>query len=73
VFTRDAGTVEFHRLTAPTTLDVAEVLAAIEPAIRRVFDRYGLGDDDAEGASVVRAAGSAGFDREGEFVYGFDS
>jgi hypothetical protein len=46
VFTRDADAVQFHRLSAPTMLDVAEVLAAIEPAIRRVLDRHGLGNDE---------------------------
>jgi hypothetical protein len=51
VFTRETGAAQFHRLAPPTALDVAEVLAAIEPAIRRVLDRHGLGDEESEGAS----------------------
>jgi hypothetical protein len=51
VFTREAEAVRFHDLATPTALDVAEVLAAVEPGIRRVLDRHGLGDDDGEGAA----------------------
>jgi hypothetical protein len=41
----DAGTLVFHPAPRLTALDVAEVLATVEPRIRRLLDRRGLGDD----------------------------
>ena len=47
VFARDgAGALEFHPAPRLTALDVAEVLATVEPRIRRLLDRRGLGDGD---------------------------
>ncbi|OFV89694.1 MAG: hypothetical protein A3H95_14420 [Acidobacteria bacterium RIFCSPLOWO2_02_FULL_64_15] len=47
VFARDeAGALAFHPAPRLTDLDVAEVLATVEPGIRRVLDRRGLGDRD---------------------------
>ncbi len=43
VFARDAaGGVAFHPAARLTTLDVAEVLATVEPRIRRLLDWGGL-------------------------------
>jgi hypothetical protein len=50
VFARDgAGALRFHPTRRLTTLDVAEVLAAVEPLIKRLLDRRGCGEggDDA--------------------------
>ena len=48
VFAKDgAGTLVFHPAPRLTALDVAEVLATVEPRIRGLLDRRGLGDDDA--------------------------
>lgn len=38
VYARDAGGVAFHPAPRLTTLDVAEVLATVEPRIRRLLD-----------------------------------
>jgi hypothetical protein len=47
VFARDrAGALAFHRTPRLTALDVAEVLATVEPRIARLLDRRGLGDRD---------------------------
>ncbi|MGB7217443.1 MAG: transposase [Vicinamibacterales bacterium] len=51
VFTRhEAGALVFHPAPCLTDLDVAEVLATVEPRIRRLLSRRGLGDDDEAGA-----------------------
>ena len=42
----DGGTLVCHPAARLTALDVAEVLATVEPRIRRLLDRRGLGDDD---------------------------
>jgi hypothetical protein len=53
VFARDgARVVGFHPARRLTTLDVAEVLATMEPRIRRLLDRRGLGQGEAEGSGV---------------------
>ena len=51
IFARDAaGALVFHPAPRLTDLDVAEVLATVEPRIRRLLDRRGLGDrDEASG------------------------
>jgi hypothetical protein len=50
VFARDAaGVVVFHPVRCISTLDVAEVLAAVEPGITRLVERRGLGQSEAEG------------------------
>jgi hypothetical protein len=52
VFARDrAGALEFHPAPRLTTLDVAEVLATVEPRIVRLLDRRGLGEGDDDGAA----------------------
>jgi hypothetical protein len=61
VFGRDAaGVVAFHAAPRLTTLDVAEVLAAVEPRLRRLLDWGGLPVRDhgasAEDGSVDRWA-----------------
>ena len=51
VFTKDqADTVAFHPTPSLTALDVAEVLATLEPRIARLLNRRGIGDrDDSTG------------------------
>ena len=50
VFAKDgSGVVGFHPGPRLTALDVAEVLATVEPRIKRLLDRRGLGDGDDEG------------------------
>jgi hypothetical protein len=50
VFARDgAGEIAFHRARCLTTLDVAEVLAVVEPRIRRRLNGGGLPDGDHGG------------------------
>ena len=47
VFAQDrAGALTFHPAPRLTALDVAEVLATVEPRITRLLDRRGLGDHD---------------------------
>ena len=47
VFAKDrAGAMVFHPTPHLTALDVAEVLATVEPRITRLLDRRGLGDRD---------------------------
>jgi hypothetical protein len=41
----------FHPVPRLTALDVAEVLATMEPRIRRLLERRGLGDRDDEGGA----------------------
>jgi hypothetical protein len=51
VFTRDdGGALTFHSTPQLTTLDVAEVLATVEPFITRRLQRDGLADGDDAGA-----------------------
>jgi hypothetical protein len=51
VFAKDgAGVVGFQPGPRLTALDVAEVLATVEPGIRRLLDRHGLGEGDDPGA-----------------------
>ena len=51
VFARNrAGVLAFHPVPRLTALDVAEVLATVEPRIARLLDRRGLGErDDSAG------------------------
>ena len=53
VFARDeSGALVFHPAPNLTALDVAEVLATVEPRIARLLDRRGIGDgDDSAGES----------------------
>ena len=52
VFARNrAGALNFHPASRLTTLDVAEVLATVEPRIKRLLGRRGLGDGDDEGSA----------------------
>ena len=52
VFARNrAGTLNFHPVARLIALDVAEVLATVEPRIKRLFDRRGLGDGDDDGSA----------------------
>ncbi len=47
VFAKDrAGKLAFHLAPSLTALDVAEVLATVEPRIARLLDRRGIGDCD---------------------------
>jgi hypothetical protein len=45
------GALNFHAVRRLTALDVAEVLATVEPRIKRLLDRRGLGDDGDEVAA----------------------
>jgi len=53
VFVKDlTGAVGFHPTPSLSALDVAEVLATVEPRIARLLDRRGIGDgDDSAGES----------------------
>jgi hypothetical protein len=52
VFARNrAGTLNFHPTRRLTALDVAEVLATVEPRIKGLLDRRGLGDGDDDGSA----------------------
>ena len=52
VFAKDgSGVVGFHPTPRLTALDVAEVLATVEPRIKRLLDRRGLGDGDDDGCA----------------------
>jgi hypothetical protein len=52
VFARNrAGTLNFHPTRRLTALDVAEVLATVQPRIKRLLDRRGLGDGDDDGSA----------------------
>jgi hypothetical protein len=51
VFAKDgSGVVRFLPGPRLTALDVDEVLATVEPRVRRLLDRRGLGDGDDEGS-----------------------
>jgi hypothetical protein len=51
VFARDdAGALTFHPTPQLTTLDVAEVLAAVEPLLTRRLQRRGFAEGDDRGA-----------------------
>jgi hypothetical protein len=53
VFARDAdGALGFHPTRRLTTLDVAEVLATVEPSIKRLLDRRGLGEGDGDDSAA---------------------
>ena len=52
VFAKDgSGVVGFHAGPRLTALDVAEVLATVEPRIKRLLARRGLGEGDGEGGA----------------------
>ena len=52
VFARTrAGVLTFRPTRRLTALDVAEVLATVEPGIRRLLDRRGLGEGDDAGSA----------------------
>jgi hypothetical protein len=52
VFARDrARVLTFHPTSRLTALDAAEALAAVEPRIKRLLDRRGLGEGDDEGSA----------------------
>ena len=56
VFAKDrAGALVFHPTPSLTTLDVAEVLATVEPGIARLLNRRGIGEDDDSGADAWTA------------------
>ena len=47
VFAKDrAGALVFHPTSSLTALDVAEVLATVEPGIAHLLNRWGIGEDD---------------------------
>jgi Putative transposase/Transposase zinc-binding domain len=51
VFARNlAGALTFHPTRRLTALDVEEVLATVEPHIKRLLDRRGLGEGDDDGS-----------------------
>ena len=53
VFAKDrSGVVGFYPTPRLTALDVAEVLATVEPRIKRLLARRGLGDGDDEGRAA---------------------
>ena len=57
VFANDAaGALVFHPVPRLTDLDVAEVLATLEPRIRRLLDRRGLGGGEETGEPDACAA-----------------
>ena len=52
VFARNrAGALHFHPVARLTALDVAEVLATVEPGITRLLARRGLGDGEDDGSA----------------------
>ena len=52
VFARNhAGALNFHPAPRLTALDIAEVLATVEPGIKRLLDRRGLGEGDDNGSA----------------------
>jgi hypothetical protein len=52
VFARNrAGTLNFHPAPRLTALDVAEALATVEPRIKRLLHRRGLGEGDVDGSA----------------------
>jgi hypothetical protein len=52
VFAKDpAGALNFQPAARLTALDVAEVLATVEPRIKRLLDRRGLGEGDDNGSA----------------------
>jgi Putative transposase len=60
VFARDgAGALEFHAVPPLTALDVAEVLATVEPRMMRLLERRGLGDHDEDGGALDAWAAEA--------------
>ena len=48
---KPAGALHFHPTRRLTSLDVDEVLATVEPRIKRLLDRRGLGDGDNDGSA----------------------
>jgi hypothetical protein len=47
IFAKDrAGPLVFHPTSDLTALDIAEVLATVEPGIARLLNRRGIGEDD---------------------------
>ena len=51
VFATDGAGVRFHPTPALTAADVADVLATVEPRVRRLLERRGLGDSDEGGGA----------------------
>ena len=57
VFAQDrAGALTFHPAPRLTAMDVAEVLATVEPRITRLLERRGLGDRDDSASEAAEDA-----------------
>ena len=59
VFAPDGAGVGFHPLPRLTAADVADVLATVEPRVRRLLERRGFGDGDESRAAPDRWAEDA--------------
>ncbi len=51
VFAKDGAGVRFHPTPPLNAADVADVLATVEPRVRRLLERRGLGDSDEGGGA----------------------
>ena len=51
VFAPDRAGVRFHPARPLTAADVADVLATVEPRVRRLLERRGFGDSDESGGA----------------------
>ena len=51
VFAPDGAGVRFHPASPVTAADVADVPATVEPRVRRLLERRGLGDNDEGGGA----------------------
>ena len=52
VVASDGAGMRFHPAPPLTTADVADVLATVEPRVRRRLDRRGVGDRDESGGAA---------------------
>ena len=50
------GQVRFHSAPAPSAMDMADILAAIVPAVQRLLRRHGLEDEDEDVVDPFAAA-----------------